>query len=148
MSLPTFTAPEIREVVFTWLDLIVERSRDDAPESFRRIAEVVPALKLAADKSNYLGRRFYLGQKHRTEPCPVHKGRWSGYAFPSRCACSLGSYDITGWLPEEGDETPSLGRCQMPGCDADATVDLATATKEVRSCSAHIDEMVREMTYG
>lgn len=44
-------------------------------------------------KSNYLWRRIYLGQAHRTEPCPSCKGRWGRRLFEG-CGCGG-----TGWLP-------------------------------------------------
>lgn len=42
-------------------------------------------------KSNYLARRLYGGEVHRTIPCPIHKGYWSGLGV---CVCHM-----TGWLP-------------------------------------------------
>lgn len=52
-------------------------------------------------KSNALARLIYGDLPLRTEPCPVHKGRWSGCKFdggPEACECQYG-YDVTGWLP-------------------------------------------------
>ena len=122
---PLFDADEIHEIIFQWLDLIVERSKEDESPGrpYAKLAESVSAWKLAADKSNYLARRLYNGEKHRTEECSKHKGHWSGYAFPYRCECSLGTYDITGWLPQPGDETPRLGTCDDKDCEAEATVE-------------------------
>jgi len=123
---PLFDADEIHEIIFQWLDLIKERAKEDHGKTHRpyeKIAATVDMWKLAADKSNYLARRLYMGQKHRTQQCPQHHGNWSGYAFPLRCECSLGTYDITGWLPAPGDETERLGVCDDKDCEAEATVE-------------------------
>lgn len=68
------------------------------------LAGQVFAIGLAIRKSNLLSRLIYSGQPLRTEMCPIHKGRWSGYghaAFGHEhiCECQEGCYDITGWLP-------------------------------------------------
>lgn len=55
-------------------------------------------------KSNYLWRRIYAGDPHRTEKCPKHKGHWSGCYPPGTehgdCECVFGG-NTTGWLPAE-----------------------------------------------
>ena len=95
---PRYTMEEVRAIIFQWLDLI-------AAENVNRnyyddiTPEVVEDLKLAADKSAYLARRF-AGVPHRTEPCPVHKGRWSGITWGDRPVCGC---DLTGWLPTEAE---------------------------------------------
>jgi hypothetical protein len=100
---PRFDMDEIRAVIFQWLDQLVAKAENDArvgqyqDSRVERIAAVVPDLKLAADKSSYLGRRFY-GDPHRTEACPIHGGRWSG--LPGWRDCPMGC-DFTGWLPRE-----------------------------------------------
>jgi hypothetical protein len=48
-------------------------------------------------KSCLLYRLMYAGEELRTEQCPTHKGRWSGWSF-TPCACSFGP-NLTGWLP-------------------------------------------------
>lgn len=93
---PLFDMDEVRDIIFDWLDLLVEHHKDfdKNDDGLSRIAAVVPDLKLAADKSSYLGRRF-AGEVHRTEPCPKHQGRWSGLPWlGNECKC-----DLTGWLP-------------------------------------------------
>ena len=47
-------------------------------------------------KSNYLARRLFVGETHRTVPCPnpQHAEHWHG--LPGECAC-----DGTGWLRAE-----------------------------------------------
>jgi hypothetical protein len=150
---PKYDYAECRAIIFQWLDLLVERSQegdesDTGVQRFARIAEIVPDLKLAADKSNYLGRRFGGGQ-HRTERCPIHDGHWSGYGGLDKepCACALGVYDITGWLPAPGDENEDLGGCVAPGCQRQAIVEMVSliahdgfkAGDRTRVCPDHID---------
>lgn len=90
-----------------WFDVLVELAEaNPAPENewdrfaaLRRIAAVVPDLRLAIRKSNYLWRRIYKGEPHRTEPCPVHKGHWSGCTYTEvHCGCQS-DVNVTGWLP-------------------------------------------------
>lgn len=87
-----FTQDEIRSIIFQWLDMIgdCDRTYFDAITP-----EVVRNLKLAADKSSYLGRRFY-GDEHRTEACPIHKGAWQGIDWFDTCPYHCG---YTGWVP-------------------------------------------------
>ena len=110
---PRFDGDQLQDIIFDWMDMVakVRPELQDSKDKW----------KLAARKSNYLHRRLMIGQKKRLVECPKHKGKWSGYAFPGRCECSLGSYDITGWLPEEGDETERLGQCMAVGCPNEAT---------------------------
>lgn len=93
---PRYTMDEARAIIFQWLDLIADQNVDR-----RYYDTITPAmvedLKLAADKSAYLARRF-AGEPHRTEPCPVHHGRWSGIAWGERPSCGC---DLTGWLATE-----------------------------------------------
>lgn len=105
--LPEFNMNEIRDVIFDWLDLLVEHhgtppaegNPDQRDERLKRIAAVAADLKFAADKSSYLARRF-SGEIHRTQPCPEHRGRWSGLGF-----CDYGC-DLTGWLPRVEPKAP------------------------------------------
>lgn len=86
------------DVLWQWLDLVTERVEqdgEDADPNLRKIAEAAPAIRLAVSKSSYLGRRLYGFEGHRTEPCPIHQGRWSGLpSGETPCGC-----DLTGWLP-------------------------------------------------
>ena len=66
------------------------------------VVDALNSLYLPIMKSNYLARRVYGGEAHRTEPCPIHKGRWSGCYPPNTpdgsCECVTGG-NTTGWLP-------------------------------------------------
>jgi hypothetical protein len=103
---------EYCDALWQWLDLIVKLCTDnpapaegwDQYAQFRTIAAVAPDLKLAIRKSNYLWRRIYKGEPHRTVPCPVHKGRWSGCSFSGEGCDCMSDVNVTGWLPETHDE--------------------------------------------
>lgn len=113
---PVMPVTRYCDILWQWLDLVCKRAEEDDARSesdnvnyghvtdFQKIRDLAPRIRLAIQKSNYLYRRIYLGEEHRTEPCPKHKGHWSGYADPytlEPCpyGCSLGIGDITGWLP-------------------------------------------------
>jgi hypothetical protein len=107
---PLMRASEFCAAFYGWAKAIDEALRDPdvsdyEKDQLRPISEHLAALYIPIRKSNYLWRRIYLGQKHRTKKCPNHKGRWSGYlAFDDpKCACQSG-YDATGWLPADGDD--------------------------------------------
>lgn len=55
-------------------------------------------------KSNLLWRLMYAGEPVRDEPCPDHKGRWSGCMLPQDTPCKgacMFEGNVTGWLPKE-----------------------------------------------
>ncbi len=82
-----------------------------------------------AIKSNLLYRLIYLGERLRTEKCPVHDGHWVGCAFGTYCDCQkvidpedgLVYYDsnVCGWLldgnPDITGKCGSRGRVQADG---------------------------------
>jgi hypothetical protein len=84
------------QAFFDWRDAMA--ANGVMPEA----VEALNALYLPIMKSNYLARRIYGGEPHRTEPCPIHKGRWSGCYAPDSpdgsCACVTNG-NTTGWLP-------------------------------------------------
>lgn len=93
-----------------WQKALVDLLADpDCTDYQRQIYEpVVKAMSqlwpLPIMKSNYLARRLYAGDPHRTVKCPVHKGHWSGCHPPGTeagdCACEFQG-NTTGWLPAE-----------------------------------------------
>lgn len=118
---PVMPVTRYCDILWQWLDLVCKRAEEDDARSeaekvnygqvtdFQKIRDLAPRIKLAIQKSNYLARRIYAGEEHRTEPCPLHKGHWSGYAGPGNSCphgCSLGAYDITGWLPAQPKVNP------------------------------------------
>lgn len=87
-----------------WQQLAGQPAPDEDPESLARRkdrAEKTQFVFIQIMKSNLLSRTIYGGEKPRTTPCPVHKGRWSGCKMVEDMgcegACSDGS-NVTGWL--------------------------------------------------
>lgn len=134
-ELPKFDGNEIRSIIFQWLDQVAECDRN----YFDTITpEVVRELKLAADKSSYLGRRFYANEAHRTEPCPTHKGVWSGLPFDvTPCGC-----DLTGWLPRFVDASSASIKAHCPDClqpnkDVRGMIDYHHPAKHAKACGQY-----------
>lgn len=94
-----------------------------AREQFR---EAWSYVDLQIRKSCLLDRLFFQKEGLRTEPCPIHKGRWSGCAWSKpECAteenpmgCMNGS-NVTGWLPATEDlgysDDPNAPLCDFCG---------------------------------
>ena len=60
-------------------------------------------IDLQIRKSCLLDRLFFQTEGLRTEPCPEHKGQWSGCVWKDLpCGCQNGA-NVTGWLPNAGD---------------------------------------------
>lgn len=76
-------------------------------DTLSHIADMAFQLSISIRKSNLLWRLIYEGQPLRTEMCPEHHGRWSGYQWDRFCECQNG-YDVTGWLPNH--------RLTLPEC--------------------------------
>jgi hypothetical protein len=81
-----------------------EYAKDDLKQA-EKFASDVGYVFMMITKSNLLSRLIYEGESLRTEMCSVHKGRWSGCAWPEKpCECQnmqgggAGS-NVTGWLP-------------------------------------------------
>ena len=114
---PVRLVSEYCDALYTWLDVVRKEHGEDAGPQFQdvrhpwsKLLEAEGTVRLAIEKSCLLNRLIYMGQKLRSEKCPIHKGRWSGYGHCHNdppCHIAPG-YDITGWLPEEGDEPPEM----------------------------------------
>jgi hypothetical protein len=106
---------EYCEALWKWLRLIEAKVEAAGPPpaddwddvgQYRLIAAAASQLRVAIKKSNYLYRRIYKGEPHRTVPCPKHKGQWSGCEFDANyCEC-MSDVNVTGWLPTEPSDAP------------------------------------------
>lgn len=68
-------------------------------ESFRVMARDIRTVGLYVDKSNLLARLLYLGEELRPDPCPIHKGHWSGCVWgEGRCPHCMSGDNVTGWV--------------------------------------------------
>lgn len=88
-----------------WRDAIaqrVEREPEDSEnQRWTDYLEALDELHLPIVKSNLLARLIYGGEELRTEPCPEHKGHWSGCVWEDLpCGCVVGA-NVTGWLPPQ-----------------------------------------------
>jgi hypothetical protein len=71
-------------------------------EARAKLHGMVNHVFLQIQKSNLLWRTVYCGEEIRTEPCPIHKGRWSGCNIPEETQCKgacMSGNNVTGWLP-------------------------------------------------
>lgn len=92
---------DVCRALTTWVKVMEESGY--APH----VAEAWRSVSLTLYKSNLAHRLVYLGEPVRTEPCPKHKGHWSGCVFftDEPCECMSGS-NVTGWLPPPGGAAP------------------------------------------
>jgi hypothetical protein len=100
------TASEHCRALMDWVETIQASGYDP------RVGEAWSMIYLPLMKSNLAARLVYGGEKVRTEPCPKHKGRWSGCQWGSGACtegCMSGS-NVTGWLaePHEFVQRPGL----------------------------------------
>ena len=73
-------------------------------ERWEKCLNALNDLYLFIVKSDYLRRRIYAKERHRTEKCPVHKGHWSGLRWPTDppvegCLCQEPDGNVSGWIP-------------------------------------------------
>jgi hypothetical protein len=110
------------EAIETWARVAPEVPHPAGPAPSRwmedenkvrmELGKVIGAVSLAIRKSNLLWRLIYGGERLRTKACPVHKGRWSGCILPGETQCKgacMSGINVTGWLPEPGDEKGTEG---------------------------------------
>lgn len=77
----------------------VKRTEGSEREGHRAMRERIHAVRLDITKSNLLYRLLYLDEELRTEPCPTHKGSWSGCVPPDRaCPYCMSGNNVTGWI--------------------------------------------------
>jgi hypothetical protein len=87
----------------TWQGAIedaAERELDPKlKESFTGMVRDIRSVSLHIAKSNLLARLVYQGEELRPDPCPVHKGHWSGCVWgEGRCPHCMSGDNITGWV--------------------------------------------------
>ena len=97
---PCLPASKYCKALTTWAHIQSENEKNEQFAQFYRVIEN------SIYKSCLLDRMIYGGEELRTEPCPVHKGVWSGISFgEGKCECSTGSCACTtGWLPNKKKE--------------------------------------------
>lgn len=84
----------------TWRQAVRAASEKD-PENSSLAGMISRIDEVSTDvyKSNLLYRLIYLEEGLRTEPCPIHKGSWSGCVAPEReCPYCMSGSDVTGWV--------------------------------------------------
>jgi hypothetical protein len=81
---------EYCEAFETWVGVLEQNYRDALKAGGKKAAEAVHGaeivphfsqIRLLINKSYFLARLVYGGEKLRTEKCPIHKGEWSGQAM-------------------------------------------------------------------
>jgi len=87
----------------TWQNAIEEAyTRETEPAlkaDFEAMIRDIANTRVLVTKSNLLWRLLYEGEGLRTEPCPIHKGHWSGCAWgDDQCPHCMSGDNITGWL--------------------------------------------------
>jgi len=87
----------------TWqgaVEAAAERESDPALKtSFEGMVRDIRSVSVHVGKSNLLARLLYAGEELRTEPCPIHKGRWSGCVWgDGRCPHCMSGDSVTGWV--------------------------------------------------
>lgn len=75
---------------------INEEAGENSDKQGRRYYQHLRKIMMDIRKSNLLWRLIYADEKLRTEPCPIHKGKWGGCSFEG-CIYGCGE---TGWLPQ------------------------------------------------
>lgn len=79
------------------------------------IDKALGPLHIPLMKSNLAHRLVYLGEPVRTEPCPIHKGHWSGCVFfEDACPHCMSGSNVTGWCAPEGGAKPDTNPTIIP----------------------------------
>jgi hypothetical protein len=106
-GIPVMPITFVCDALKTWARLYAAPAQPPEDEEMNKrrldIGEKASFVFLQIMKSNLLNRMLYVGEAVREEPCPIHKGRWSGCKLISdmecKGACASGS-NVTGWLKE------------------------------------------------
>lgn len=118
---PLLRLSDVCNILRLWAGKFAEELPDDKEykrDAREKFAEAWHAVDLAISKSCLLDRLFFQKEGVRTQPCPEHKGQWSGCNWDKACACQNGS-NVTGWLPNPEDigyveGGPLCDFCQKP----------------------------------
>lgn len=91
------------EAFRTWqraIEVAAETETDPhTKQSLQAMADDIHRTSLHVSKSNLLARLIYSGEALRTQPCPIHKGHWSGCAMGAgACPHCMSGFNITGWV--------------------------------------------------
>lgn len=108
----------------TWFGIYKEKA-DETSQA------ILYKANIDLSKSNLLWRMIYNGEKLRLNPCPIHKGKWSGYSFDG---CFVGCEE-SGWLPNELND-------EIVGLQDDAL--LLCLLMKNEWLKAHTDDQVKE----
>jgi hypothetical protein len=116
---PLLRLSDVCNILRTWAKAYTQSQPNDdeyKTKDRQKMQEAWHWIDLQIRKSCLLDRLFFQEEGLRTEPCPVHKGRWSGCDWSSPgCECRNGS-NVTGWLPAP----EFVGYSDIPGqplCD-------------------------------
>jgi hypothetical protein len=101
---PVMPISKYCDALLTWAAVINEAVRaGEGDDDLKELSQSIGTTFLGIRKSNLLARLLYAGEELRTEKCPVHKGRWTGYSQELKCVNERYPFgcDYTGWLPTE-----------------------------------------------
>lgn len=112
MEEPTLPLSQFCAAMNAWAEACMTSLPDDDDERLqwrRQFKRHWQFISLAIRKSNLLYRILCAGEEIRTQPCPKHRGHWSGCSLdlltaegmirgPRICECQHED-NITGWLP-------------------------------------------------
>jgi hypothetical protein len=120
---PLLRLTDICNILRLWARVYMATLPEDAPEyakeERKKFQEAAMFIDIQVSKSCLLDRLFYQAETLRKEPCPAHRGRWSGCAWEDLpCGCQNGA-NVTGWLPNAEDtgysDDPNAPKCDFCG---------------------------------
>lgn len=99
--MPALKPEEFCKAFYTWAEACqteLPGDDEDRRQWRKEFAVHWNFIALAVQKSCLLERLIYAREPLRTEICPRHKGKWSGWVLEKlECGCQFGS-NVTGWL--------------------------------------------------
>jgi hypothetical protein len=80
-------------------DACLQETNEGTKLSFQTMLRDIQETALHVAKSNLLWRLLYLGEGLRIDPCPIHKGHWSGCVWDEdACPHCMSGSNVTGWV--------------------------------------------------